>query len=81
MPDTPTLASYSDVLESVRPQFLKDAEDLLKKTEWLGQTLEEKKTAYPMENKVLNAALKYLPEGNKNYGITSLMRDFGLFDF
>lgn len=81
LPDTPTLASYSDVLESVRPQFLKDAEDLLKKTEWLGQTLEEKKTAYPMENKVLNAALKYLPEGNKNYGITSLMRDFGLFDF
>ena len=81
IPEVESLALYSQVFESVRAQFLFDAQELVRRAQWLEDNIEAYKPRFPVENKVLNAALKYLPEGNKSYGITSLMRDFGLFDF
>ena len=81
LPAVETLSLYAQVFESVRAQFLCEAQELLRRVEWVEDNIKEYKSAYPMENRLLNAALKYLPEGNKNYGVTSLMRDFGLLDF
>ena len=81
LPSVETLSLYAQVYETVRAQFLCEAQELLRRLEWLEDNVKEYKAAFPMENRLLNAALKYLPEGNPHYGLTSLMRDFGLLDF
>ncbi len=81
VPSVEKLALYAQVFESVRAQFLSESQELLRRAAWIEDNVKEYKGEFAVENRVLNAALKYLPEGNASYGLTSLMRDFGLFDF
>lgn len=81
LPPVEKLALYARVFESVRAQFLGESQELLRRAAQAEDDLLEYKERYPVENRLLNVALKYLPEGHPHYGITSLMRDFGLLDF
>lgn len=79
-PSVERLSVYADVFETVRAQFSFEAEELLRRAQWLEENV-PKGYKKETDNRLLNAALQYLPEGRKAYGITSLMRDFGLMDF
>ncbi len=81
LPSVESLSTYADVLETVRAHFLCKAGRLLRKLNEITDDLQGEINGKKTENKILNCGLKYLPEGNQSYGLTSLIRDFGLLDF
>ncbi len=81
VPPVEKTALYAEITEGVRAQFLSESRELLRRAAQAGEELQAYRERFPVENRLLNAALKYLPEGCPHYGITALMRDFGLFDF
>lgn len=81
VPPVEKLALYAQVLESVRADFLSASQELLRRAAWIEDNVGAYREKFPVENRLLNAALKYLPEGHAAYGLTALMRDLGLFDF